>query len=45
MENALWQIEEKRYETELIAREIPPENIRKYGLAFQNRECLIRKGE
>ena len=43
-ENALKQIEEKRYETELLNRGIPSENILKYGLAFHGKECLIRKG-
>ena len=43
-ENALRQIEEKQYETELLARGIPKERILKYGFAFQGRECLIRKG-
>lgn len=35
------QIEEKQYETELIANGIAPENIRKYGLAFEGKKCLI----
>ena len=42
--SALKQIEEKRYDTELISRGIPADQILKYGLAFQGKECLIRKG-
>ena len=42
-QNALKQIEEKRYDTELISRGIPAEHILKYGLAFRGKECLIRK--
>ena len=42
--NALKQIEEKKYETELVSRGISEENILKYGFAFKGRECLIRKG-
>ena len=42
--NALKQIGEKQYETELLARGISSENILKYGFAFSGKECLIRKG-
>lgn len=43
--NALAQIEERKYETELLADGIVPENIRKYGFAFRGKECLIQGGE
>ena len=42
--NALKQIEEKKYDTELLARGIPADRILKYGLAFRGKDCLIRKG-
>ena len=42
--NALKQIEEKKYDTELLQRGIPQDWILKYGLAFRGKECLIRKG-
>jgi hypothetical protein len=41
--NALKQIEEKKYDTELLHQGIPAEHILKYGLAFQGKDCLIRK--
>ena len=42
--NALKQIEEKKYETDLLQKGISEENILKYGFAFQGQKCLIRKG-
>ena len=42
--NALKQIEEKKYDTELLEQGIPAERILKYGFAFKGKECLIRKG-
>lgn len=43
-QNALKQIEEKKYDTELLAKGIAKDNILKYGFAFKGKECLIRKG-
>ena len=42
--NALKQIEEKKYATELITNGFLEENILKYGLAFEGKKCLIKKG-
>ncbi len=39
--NAHYQIEEKKYEAELISEGFAPEQIRKYGFAFQGKECKI----
>ena len=38
---ALAQIEEKQYETALLARGIPKERIHKYGFAFEGKNVLI----
>ena len=43
MANALIQIEEKQYEMVLTANGFAPEQIRKYGFAFQGKTCLIGK--
>ena len=39
--SALKQIEEKQYTAQLMARGIPAECIRSYGIAFQGKEVLI----
>ncbi|MCR4640493.1 MAG: ATP-binding protein [Lachnospiraceae bacterium] len=44
-QNALKQIEEKRYDIDLLQRGIPKENILKYGFAFEGERCLVRKQE
>lgn len=41
-QNALRQIREKEYDTELEARGIPQERIRHYGFAFKGKKVLIR---
>ncbi|MDE7212410.1 MAG: ATP-binding protein, partial [Lachnospiraceae bacterium] len=41
VKNAHRQIEERKYETELVAAGIAPERIRKYGFAFEGKRCLI----
>ncbi len=42
--NALKQIDEKKYDIDLLSRGIAAERILKYGLAFRGKGCLIRKG-
>ena len=39
--SALAQIEEKKYETDLLTRGIRKDRIYKYGFAFQGKKCLI----
>ena len=41
LQNALQQIEDKKYETKLRTKGIPAERIRKYGFAFEGKTVLI----
>ena len=41
LQNALRQIEDKKYETNLLAKGIPAEKIRKYGFVFEGKQVLI----
>ena len=41
VEAALEQIEEKKYDAELIKRGVKKENIHHYGFAFKGKEVLI----
>lgn len=45
VENALKQIEEKQYETSLLAKGFARESIYKYGFAFRGKEVLIGNEE
>lgn len=39
-ESALWQIKEKRYDTELLSRGIPKDKILYYGIAFKGKKVF-----
>ena len=39
--NALKQIEDKKYDADLLQRGIPGDHILKYGFAFEGEKCLI----
>ena len=41
VQDALMQIENKQYASQLIARGIPREHIRSYGFAFRGKQVLI----
>ena len=41
VQNALKQIEDKKYDVQLLEKGIPAERIRKYGFAFRGKEVMI----
>lgn len=41
VKNALKQVEDMKYDAELMARGIPKERIRHYGLVFDGKRVLI----
>ena len=45
MSSALAQIEEKKYDTELINAGVKKENIRHYGFAFEGKKVFIGTDE
>ena len=45
VKKALKQIDDKKYETNLIQKGIPSDRIRKYGFAFEGKKVLIGKSE
>ena len=42
-DNALSQINERKYDADLLSRGIPAERIYKYGFAFEGETCIIKK--
>ncbi len=45
VKSALQQIEEKKYDTELLKEGVKKENIRHYGFAFEGKKVLIGTDE
>ena len=45
VKSALQQIEEKKYDTELLKAGVKKENIRHYGFAFEGKKVLIGTDE
>lgn len=41
VQSALKQIQEKNYDAELLAQDIPTDRIRHYGFAFEGKKVLI----
>ena len=45
VKEALHQIEERNYQSSLVAKGIPKERIRKYGFAFCGKKVLIDRAD